>query len=374
MKKIFFVKNREVWNQISRDVDRKSVAAVYNLDSFEKRQGDKLPTEISVKGLDKFDPKEVSAIIAMETGETKGNTQYGRSYYRRLSLAVAKTLKRHGIDCTFHQRFSNYAHLSGTFSDIKGDFKNIPTLRLIQKTLQKYPDEFKDKQLDIWFSFWDEPDRAYDLAVALDLPYVFTYCTSYALGKRIVAFPDQESRFDNSTSRLDISSNKTCKAEADKPYVDSHVFWRGSLFVDFTRTCLYELGKQYPQYLKIEDSNHDGEFISMPSQARYKYLIDTRGNAWSGRLQTLLKLKRVVFIVDRPYREWYFNLLNPMEHYVPVKEDLSDLIDKVCYLEQNPYLYEKIASNSRTFADTVLSPERIIFESKELLLRYGTKA
>ena len=109
----------------------------------------------------------------------------------------------------------------------------------------------------------------------------------------------------------------------------------------------------------------------MTEQAKYKYLIDTRGNSWSCRLQTLLKLGRVIFVADRPYREWYFNRLRPMEHYVSVKEDMSDLIEKICYMERHPELYEKIVGNMREFVEENLSPRRIIFDAKEMILRYA---
>lgn len=141
--------------------------------------------------------------------------------------------------------------------------------------------------------------------------------------------------------------------------------------MSFSRKCLFELGKKYPQYLQIEDVTKGGDFIPMTAQAKYKYLLDTRGNSRSGRLQTLLKLGRVVFIADRPYREWYFDRLRPMEHYVPVKEDMSDLIEKYCYMEQHPELYDKIVSNLREFVEENLSPRRILLDAKELILRYG---
>ena len=56
MKQIFFVRNAQVWDEISKHVDKNSVAAVYNLDYFEKIPGDKLPEEIPLDGLERFKP------------------------------------------------------------------------------------------------------------------------------------------------------------------------------------------------------------------------------------------------------------------------------------------------------------------------------
>ena len=54
VKQIFFVRNAHVWEEISKGVDKNSVAAVYNLDYFEKIPGDKLPEEIPLDGLERF--------------------------------------------------------------------------------------------------------------------------------------------------------------------------------------------------------------------------------------------------------------------------------------------------------------------------------
>ncbi|MBQ3335854.1 MAG: hypothetical protein IJG80_00435 [Selenomonadaceae bacterium] len=376
MKQIFFVRNARVWEEISKGVDKNSVAAVYNLDYFEKIPGDKLPDEISLDGLERFKSDDSGenifhAVIAVETGAPKGDTQFGQSYFRRLSLAVARTLKRNGINFSFPAPFGVYAHLHGVFPNLQSDLRNRLTLALIQEVFQTFPQEFTGKKIDMWFSFWDEPDRALDLAEALDLPHVFTYCTSFALKDRVIAFPDYESRFRENLFPNDANSNARCREAAAKHWQDSHAFWRGSRVTSFSRTCLFELGKKFPQYLKIEDSSRGGQFVPMTEQAKYKYLIDTRGNSWSSRLQTLLKLGRVIFIADRPCREWYFDRLRPWEHYVPIKEDMSDLIEKICHMERCPELYEKIVGNMREFVEENLMPRRIVFDAKEMILRYA---
>ena len=312
-----------------------------------------------------------NAVIAVDTGEPKGNTQ---SYFRRLSLAVARTLKRNGINFSFSSAFfgySQYCRLHGVFPNIQSDPLHPHALGLIQEVFKTFPQEFAGKKIDMWFSFLDPPEEALDLAEALDLPHVFTWCTSFALKDKVIAFPDYDSRFKENLFPNDPNSNARCREAAAKPWQDSHAFWRGTLSTNFSRVWLFELGKKFPQYLKIEDRNRDGQFIPMTEQAKYKYLIDTRGISWSIRLQTFLKLGRVIFVVDRPYREWYFDRLRPWEHYVPVKEDMSDLIEKICHMERHPELYEKIVGNMREFVEENLTPRRIVFDTKELILRYG---
>lgn len=62
VKQIFFVKNAHVWENISKSVDKNSVAAVYNLDYFEKIPGDTLPEEIPLDGLERFKPNDSGGV------------------------------------------------------------------------------------------------------------------------------------------------------------------------------------------------------------------------------------------------------------------------------------------------------------------------
>ena len=245
----------------------------------------------------------------------------------------------------------------------------MSTVDLIFEAIKTFQNDFINKELDIWLCQGDGCIEAFDLAQTLGIKGVFSYCTSPTVKERAIAIPDYDSCYNEEKFGDKSRTYSKCKEVAAKPWQDKRAFWRGSLFTSYTRRFLFELGKKYPEYLHIEDSTR-GQFIPMIEQAKYKYLIDTRGNTFSVRLQTLLKLGRVIFIVDRPFREWYFERLIPMVHYVPVKEDLTDLIEKYFFMENHPELYEKIVRNMAEFVEENFNPRRIIFDMKELLLKY----
>lgn len=312
----------------------------------------------------------VQALISIDTNRSKGTLQLGQSFFRRLEIAIAGTLKKYNIEFMFLN--SNYTHIHGKFPNISissGSLNN-QTAGLIQEVFQIYANEFEGKKIDFWFSTWDEPERNLDFADALKLPHVFSYCSTYTMKDRVIAFPDFNSCYNEEKFHDKNNLPSKCKEIAARKWQDKRIFWRGTLFFSFSRRCLFELGKKYPNYLQIEDSTK-GKFLPMIEQAKYKYLIDTRGNGWSGRLQTLLKLGRVIFVASRPYREWYFDRLIPMKHFVPVEEDMSDLIEKYIFMENHPELYEKIVRNMIEFVEENLNPHRIVFDAKELLLKYG---
>lgn len=89
----------------------------------------------------------------------------------------------------------------------------------------------------------------------------------------------------------------------------------------------------------------------------WKYLIDIEGCGYSGRFKILMNTPRIVFFVDRPYQEWFFGNMIPWTHYVPVKRDLSDLLDNYQKIELDLDLQEHIKKNQKIFAKKYLTRE-----------------
>ena len=79
-----------------------------------------------------------------------------------------------------------------------------------------------------------------------------------------------------------------------------------------------------------------------------------------------------MFIADRIYEEWFFDKMEPMKHYIPVRGDFSDLREKYDYLESHTDLYNRIKQNMSVFSEKYLSPSAIINYAKEIILKYGT--
>lgn len=266
-------------------------------------------------------------------------------------------------------------HIYGKFPELRVEpcrdhFRTPKTMGLFNEVFQIFHRDFEDKELDIWISCGaDTPDPALQLSKALDTK-VFAYCTTHSMSDRVIAFPDFNSCYNEETFFNPFITTSKCKEAAMKPYEDKRIFWRGTV-LDFARICLYAMGKRYPEILQVEDAQQEGQYLHMTQQARYKYLIDTRGHGWSGRLQTLLQLGRPIFIADRPFREWYFDRMIAWKNYIPVKEDLSDLIEKYEYMERHPEVYEEIVHNMSVFVDENLTPNRILIDTRDLLLKHG---
>lgn len=95
----------------------------------------------------------------------------------------------------------------------------------------------------------------------------------------------------------------------------------------------------------------------------YKYLIDLKGHSYSTKTYQFLASKRVYFSSEHnEVLNWEASHLNPWENYIPVKSDLSDLMEKYQIIESDPGLYKKIIKNNINLLENELSPEFMLKE------------
>jgi len=99
-----------------------------------------------------------------------------------------------------------------------------------------------------------------------------------------------------------------------------------------------------------------GEGIQQSTWATKKYAIDIDGmtNAWSNFL-VRLHLGCCVLKVQSQYgyKQWYYDRIRPFEHYVPVKPDMSDLLEKIEWVRSHDAEAKAIAENGQAFARTL---------------------
>jgi hypothetical protein len=103
--------------------------------------------------------------------------------------------------------------------------------------------------------------------------------------------------------------------------------------------------------------------MSLLEQAkRFRYLIDIEGyqGGYSGGLKLRLHAPRVVFIQERDYKEDFFEWLVPYKHYIPVKNNLSDLVERLKWLKENPDVEELIIKEKAEFCNTYLTREAAV--------------
>ncbi|KAJ7127451.1 glycosyl transferase family 90-domain-containing protein [Mycena crocata] len=86
----------------------------------------------------------------------------------------------------------------------------------------------------------------------------------------------------------------------------------------------------------------------------FKYLLDVDGNTFSGRYLGLLRSGGLVF-KSTAFEEYFSDWLHPYVHYIPVRPDLSDLVDKIDWARTHEREARIIQETGRLFAQVVLT-------------------
>lgn len=70
---------------------------------------------------------------------------------------------------------------------------------------------------------------------------------------------------------------------------------------------------------------------------------------------------------ERPWAEWYFARLEPMVHFVPVREDLSDLLGRSRWVVEHPQEAAAIGRAGQAFAREHLTRDAAVERWTEVL-------
>lgn len=113
--------------------------------------------------------------------------------------------------------------------------------------------------------------------------------------------------------------------------------------------------------------NYQSSFLNMRQQSDFKYIIHVDGNVNAYRLLTTMTTGSLILRVMSPYTSWVDHMIKAKVHYIPVKEDLSDLLDVIKWCKKNDERCREIANNGLIFARSVLNKKFIQSYLSEIL-------
>ncbi|KAJ7763223.1 glycosyl transferase family 90-domain-containing protein [Mycena maculata] len=178
------------------------------------------------------------------------------------------------------------------------------------------------------------------------------------------------------------------------------LYWRGTStggivlgdnYHTFMRFKLADMGRAHPDLMDVaitlvdpigcrEDLGCDAAALAVEYDIRevapaekiyqYKYAVDVDGEAFSGRFLGLLRSGSLVFKATL-FEEYFNDWLRPYEHYVPVKPDLSDLVQQLSWANENPEEARLIQRRGQAVAQRVLTDEQNDCYFSAVLLEYA---
>ena len=98
-----------------------------------------------------------------------------------------------------------------------------------------------------------------------------------------------------------------------------------------------------------------GEYMNDVEKSEYKYILNIDDHVSDCRLSSELGMNSVILLVKSKYRLWFHDMLEEYVHYVPIKEDLSNLIIQIEWCKKHDKDCKKIAENARQLYLTKLS-------------------
>ena len=146
------------------------------------------------------------------------------------------------------------------------------------------------------------------------------------------------------------------------------VVWRGTT-MSHKRHLFLQLGVDHPDLVDSGVSHWDNAafgpdlgrhkpHIKMREQInKYKYQAWLPGNCASIRMALQLAADACIFKVEHDDTEWYYPLLQPYVHYVPVTANAThtDLLEKLEWAERHPQIVRDIVISANHFAHRYLS-------------------
>jgi hypothetical protein len=161
------------------------------------------------------------------------------------------------------------------------------------------------------------------------------------------------------------------RLQGQQPPIINKLFWIGAN-THKNRMRLAHMARLHPNLMDAcIMSWNSGIYVSLPDHTKYKYLIDMEGGGYSARIKYLLHANRLLFIQDRKHWDWCTSKLVPWEHYVPVQNDLSDLVEKLRWAMEHEEDAQQIIRNMNVYAQTYCTSEAVSKHIHTLMFEEG---
>lgn len=101
--------------------------------------------------------------------------------------------------------------------------------------------------------------------------------------------------------------------------------------------------------------------INFKDQQQYKYMISVGTNAdWAERLRVHMFTNTVTMKHEAESFEWFYPLMKPWKHYIPITLDFSDITTSIMWAKYSPEKCIKIIKNANKFANKYIKEDAMV--------------
>lgn len=124
-------------------------------------------------------------------------------------------------------------------------------------------------------------------------------------------------------------------------------------------------------YKKNEGTAYAKPFMSIPEQLRYKYVLSIEGFDVATNTKWIMASNSVCFMRKPRFETWFMEgSLIPGVHYVQLKDDHSDLEEKVAFYNDHPDLAKEIVINANRYVDQFRNHKQELIISLLVMQKY----
>ena len=243
--------------------------------------------------------------------------------------------------------YEPYNHIFGETKLLSHNYdKYCPILSMVEHK------NFADISMPTWYD-WDRvtpkkffPNKPVD--------FNFNFSTPWSNKKEIAIFRGA------STGSIDNIRIKACLLSKKTDLLNAGITkWNCRPRIQNDKSTYLQLINKHN--LKLVD------FISPDDQSQYKYVLNIPGHVCAYRLSLELSMGSVVLLVNNQYKLWFQKFLKPtiisediLGDYIPVKEDLSNLLEIIQWCKDNDEKAKIIANNALKFHKKYLTKDGIL--------------
>lgn len=123
------------------------------------------------------------------------------------------------------------------------------------------------------------------------------------------------------------------------------------------------------------DLSINTSFKNVPTkeQVKYKYIISADGNGASWTRPLAICFSDSLLLYQTEEFQWFQPALQPFVHYLPIKKDLSDLIERIDWARANSDKVKEIIKNQNEVARKCFHPQTIAKQLSYIIENYAKK-
>lgn len=166
--------------------------------------------------------------------------------------------------------------------------------------------------------------------------------------------------FENISKVMEIERGKTNR---DKKI--NKIVWRGNIWnLSHRKRLVEKWSNNNLDHMDIAPCSSECTGLEKPrieieGMLNYKYILSVQGTDISTGLKWNMASKSVVFMPRPTVESWFCESeLVEWVHYIPIKEDYSDLLEKKLWCDNHPDLCEEIVQNANEYVSKFANKER----------------